>query len=1268
MNNNTQQGLNRIKIVMICALLGAFIICGKSALAAGMTIVNAVGYYEKSDSFSNNSKDSVTKFAYGKAGLGSLYLNGNANITSDMNSVKAYTCNGDVSIGYTYNGGFQTSVKEDWNIYNADEKTIGDISLSKKIAKGVVLIQKSLDAVNWVNAVDPKYDFFAKNKSGSDSLYTITQEDILNGTYFRVYVAYSMKRKTGDKKTWIGKKDDNEVKRCVEEYKFFVCYDADPIKIYDMSDRSRELSNNDSVADGFVIDKVGANVGITVKRDNVLVSSTVNSLTSYTTPGVYTITSKSPVGTSFETVVTISNGLATSELSPTMYSGKDSQDYSTSNVDTTVPNISTLIIGQKAGNNIYKSTKNGFTAYGITGDSVAFYIRVKDSDTYADNGWQVEEDTYGKKEKQLIEGAQTGPIDSGTLVIQTSKDGKTWENIDSGKYSKGLYTTDFTNNYAGLGDIYIYSPDGNDVLSGMYIRILYAYKTKEVNGKTPKRCVEEYKFYLCSNELDAVTFPNLSITEEKEEICGEDDEILTEMYKKSQTLTSGSVTVSGFAIDNSLNPTVTYTVKKDGVSVGVPSDHKFTETGKYEIELKSAVGVTKNVTLYVDRMSSRDALKYYFGDGFIQGKRIYSGGDYPVFEGGLTNYNIAAVDVNYLPIYGYIQNVTNGEKIDISATRNSKVAAINDPGEYVAVFCNNPTYDNDVISGDNRVITFRFRIIEKGNAPGPVINKQNLINANKENISGAYPIYYGLTYPSAAKGNITKAYATRKAAVQAAYNYEKGMVEIQADGTYRYTGSFLVTRKEKYDSTWDLTDAENYFAEQAVQELYFDLSDEYTYLTLNEATISKYSNLRKLELERSVTIYADDEQENALTSIEALPIINALPYSYLTDSNTKKPISGTSDFKFVRDKYGCDSDSVIITDCDGKEYSIQYNKGVSLQLASQGCPTGKITITESTVYGDSASYDAVFYADDDITAKLIISYYSKGNRETVTYTQDSNDDIKTVDLFSLEDIKDELDPYDVVIVEGPAGLYAYAEDQLDKAVWADEGEYTITVVNRIGNKYSVKINVDESDYATISFSGEGTENLDTIIASYEDNKTELPVIEKDGYTLIGYEDYQGNLYENVIEKIDFRGSVVLSPVWRANQYKLTLLNDDGTEVSEMEISYGAEYELPKLDDRDDTAFVGWVKGEEIYKDKIIITEDQDIVLVALYRDKSEHAAENDETSVHNKKSGEIIIFVLIVLALTAGGVFCFVKKKLNIDKEVLNNNSEEDRDEEEHNE
>lgn len=52
-----------------------------------------------------------------------------------------------------------------------------------------------------------------------------------------------------------------------------------------------------------------------------------------------------------------------------------------------------------------------------------------------------------------------------------------------------------------------------------------------------------------------------------EDILGDVDEEVLKQYKCAETIENGDGTVSGFQIDTSLNPTVSYKVKKDGKEI-----------------------------------------------------------------------------------------------------------------------------------------------------------------------------------------------------------------------------------------------------------------------------------------------------------------------------------------------------------------------------------------------------------------------------------------------------------------------------------------------------------------------------------------------------------------------------------------------------------------------------------------------------------------------------------------------------------------------------
>ena len=326
-------------------------------------------------------------------------------------------------------------------------------------------------------------------------------------------------------------------------------------------------------------------------------------------------------------------------------------------------------------------------------------------------------------------------------------------------------------------------------------------------------------------------------------------------------------------------------------------------------------------------------------------------------------------------------------------------------------------------------------------------------------VSDCNPVYYGLSFPSAGKGNITHAFATEEDAREYAYNYEKGTVEQQEDGSYRYTGSFIVRQKTKFESNWDLTDAIYYFAGKAVEKHYFDMSDKYTYLTLSPEILEANPNLRQMELPRSIKILAE-EQKDKLSDIEALPLLNDKHFAYL-DPETGEVNEGEFPFEFVMDQYGgLDSKSVTITDSKGVLHEIAYSESVGKQLQEDGCPSGIVTIREETMYGDSCEYQAVYIAPEENQTNLTLSLKRGEESDTVVF-QGSNEgpDIEA-DSFAITGLQDPLDPYALLIVKHRQheDFYTAKDNEID-AVWSEPGHYTVTCVNRMGYGYTVSINL-----------------------------------------------------------------------------------------------------------------------------------------------------------------------------------------------------------------
>ena len=1264
-----------VTLTTLLAILGVMVFCSNIVNAAEKKENLYSESYEVNEGakFTFASDDKVTSFGYGRSALGTFYIQGAINDPTEFNGVKAYGTSGNITFGYDYNNSFQTGTATDWNLIDSGwfEGKISiageEIKPSKNIDKGAIVIQKSSDGKTWENVASLS-NVFSTKTTGRDSLYTTTDEDMKQGMYYRAVVVYSMKKQT-KAGGFAGWGEEYDKRTFAEVYTVFLCSDNDYCSVYDLTYRT-QMALPATVEEGFYIQKNGSSATVKVQRENGSVWYAGENAT-YTDPGKYTITITTQLKKEFVRQVTVSTGVNTRALVATTYDCGDNKGYKAENVlsgsaECNVGSHFNVYVGHSSQKEIIKSRYQGTDSYGVQGSRAEIYAQLSDCST----GWAISSDSWGKKEKETVNGVTTGEVGTGALIIQKSKDGYEWENVDAGKYAKGLYTTDFEANYGTNGKILIYVPEGEEIISGMFYRILYAYEAK--NGKTTKNYLEEYLIYLCNASTESVVFHNKTISNSLSESLSEIDNSTAEIYKSAESLRNGSYTTTGFTIDKKNNKTAKIYVKKDGVWIGDDLS-EITETGKYDITVTTQVGNSDTYTIYVDKEDEKSIYKRYFGEAFIDGVRVLGNSEYPIFEAGQrTKYHLSQVSNDYLPLYGIITNIDTGKEIKIAGTRTEKSAALTDAGEYVAVFSTNPTFETDNQSGDNRVITFRFTIIEEGTAPGPVVNKQRLYDYSRSSVSDSYPLFYGLTYSGSARGNITLAFATEKDAVDFAYKYETGFAEEADDGTfnyrgtstledggYTYTGSF-VEQKENYEDGWTLADAIYNYAVRSVQKSYFDYGSLYS---LSDDVIKATGNLRQLELDHSVVVFAEG-QKALLTDLNALPLVNDKPYLYAVPGNGGTD-SGYTDFEFTSDIYGADSYEVIITDSYGKEYKIAYNKSVGKQLEQANCPSGVITIVETTKFGQrSEPYNAVFISQGDNTGKLKIGYEIQGKQELKEYTQDECSDVISCDGFWFEEVIDELDPYGLITVSDENGLVTYfAEDNIPDEKWVLEGDYTVKYKNRLGYDFSFVIRVNENDKAVISFEGAASENLDAISASYGDRNLKLPKPERYGYDFDGYVDKDGIKYENEISSVLFKGQLVLNTTWKPKSFVLTtIINNDKNNY---DIPYGRQIDLPEPLAPEGYEFVGWTLDGEDYTDStFVLTEEKNVVLIAKLNKAAGESTEvqpngsqaDDKPEFEadvEKKAGRGWIITIVVMLVIAGagyGTYWLLKKRGKQDK------------------
>ena len=1056
---------------LLLPVLIVFLICLISIEADADTYSVTGAIYELPDNSDYDLKDArkVLTFSYGNSRLGALTLNG-IDQSSTYDNTVALGVKGDATVSYMYTNDRRRKNPDIWYVDGDGTGKVNGHGLGflQGVGHGCIIVEKSVDKQSWEMVIDPKKDYFKELKSGQAAqLFKISENEVKNGMYYRITVAYRITRRK--QKNWHG--DDYEHKKCLEIYNLYISSEKNYIDVIDIGS-GKVLYDSQETKSGFMIRRNGSNNKVVISRnvsdDNTLAKLNVPTFSEMQTePGIYNVYAYTKLGKKYTWQITVTEGVDFTEVpETTIYKSKKNKGYSPDSKDATqVQNtvflspLTTVSLASSKAAEIKAGARANI--FGIKGQELSIFMKLNRAPYALGSGWIISNDDWGKK----VDGVTTGPVGKGALIIRKSRDGRNWTDVDRGKYSKGLYTTDYATYYGRDENVLIYTPSGQDIIEGVHIQIIFAYQVYNKEKKEYVDYIETHKFYLCSDDLDAVTFHNntLNSPDALLKSLGIDsasfDANSINVYKGAETLVSGSYTTTGFTIDKKLNKAASITVARDGSNNTGGKNGVYELTGKYDIHLTDVVGSEKDLTIYVDRSTDEEAMTRYFDDHFISGKRIYSEDMYPVYEGGEINYHVSSVDTNIMPLYGKIINQTTGSEIVIEQTAEEKNGVIEEAGEYKAVFSTTSGYFTGEYVGDARVFTFQFKVIPHGAAPGPQINQKLLKEYASSTVSDSNPIYYGLTFSSAGKGNITLAFASKEAAVEYAYNYEKGTVEQQSNGTYRYNGSFFLNgQKTKYESAWSLTDAVNYFAEAAVHTEHFDLSDEFTYLSLMGETLANTPNLRKLELSRSVTIFGDHQKE-LLTQIDALPIINDKPYAYL-DVDADEVISGTYSFQFTTDDFGgIDSRSVRIIDSEGKEYAIRYSESVYEQLLEHKCPSGVITIHEENKYGDVSEYQAVYIAPGDNQTLLTFACTKNGAVTTNTISKENADTVLTADAFGITAYNYYLDPYAIILVQSQLEEEEFlVKDAIDK-IWSDPGEYHVTCVDRLGNYFTTQINI-----------------------------------------------------------------------------------------------------------------------------------------------------------------------------------------------------------------
>lgn len=158
--------------------------------------------------------------------VGTLSIDGAVRESEDHELFPAYeVTDGNVSFGYALDSGVKNRSEYEWHIIEDKTKKVNGLELDSNILSGAIILQTSLDGVNWTTDVLMS-DVFA-DEADTSSFYTTKDVQLQNGCYYRVIVAYKMERRIEDSKILFVTTKNYEQKQVAEVYEFYVFCETD---------------------------------------------------------------------------------------------------------------------------------------------------------------------------------------------------------------------------------------------------------------------------------------------------------------------------------------------------------------------------------------------------------------------------------------------------------------------------------------------------------------------------------------------------------------------------------------------------------------------------------------------------------------------------------------------------------------------------------------------------------------------------------------------------------------------------------------------------------------------------------------------------------------------------------------------------------------------------------------------------------------------------------------------------------------------------------
>lgn len=195
---------------------------------------------------------------------GTFSINGNIDNMSVHNGVPSYeVSDGNLTLFYNYGDVTLNADVDSWHLIDDKSKKVADMTLDSNIMKGTIILQTSKDQKTWVD-VNVTTNAFSDIPIRTDSIYSTSDVQLINGCFYRVVVVYELRIRTEDKSSVIP--DKYAYKKCAEVYEFYAYTDTgdantiDPNQTYNLGSRIR-VENFDGYFGSTIMDKKDVHYG-----------------------------------------------------------------------------------------------------------------------------------------------------------------------------------------------------------------------------------------------------------------------------------------------------------------------------------------------------------------------------------------------------------------------------------------------------------------------------------------------------------------------------------------------------------------------------------------------------------------------------------------------------------------------------------------------------------------------------------------------------------------------------------------------------------------------------------------------------------------------------------------------------------------------------------------------------------------------------------------------------------------------------------------------